>query len=551
MGTVKKRAKYYLLVIAVLILLSSILYDVGMRTFEPRAYPPAGVELSILHSMQVVVETFTATGYGSDSPWLSPEMNLLVVALDLTGVALFFLALPAILVPLFRRSLTPSVPTSVEETLTDHVVICTYTSRAEVLVEELRAHDVPYVLLEPDEDKAIELQNEDYTVVNADPESVEALERLNLANARALVADVSDRVDASIVLAAKEAEGTIRIISVVEDPDHEAYHRLAGADEVLTPRKLLGEGLGRKLTTGISSDVGEQLEIGEDFDIMEVPIRHGSELAGRTLASSELRERFGVNVIGAWFRGEFEAPPPPERTLDGGTILLVTGSANQLEALAAELRSTVRRFRRGETIVFGYGEVGKTIVSALEDAELRYSVVDHEPGDDVDIVGDATDREVLEAAGVDDARSVVLAIPDDTETEFATLAVRNLSESIEIIARAENVEAVRKTYRAGADYVLSLATVSGRSIASAVLEGENVLSIGTTVKVVRTGAPELVGKTLENANIRGLTGCTIVAIERGEQVLTDLDPDFEIQDGDELVIAGTDEGTELFAEYFT
>jgi len=547
---IKRRATYYVVFIAVLILVATLAYDWGMRTFEPGPYPPEEVEISLLHSMQVVVETFTATGYGSDSPWLSPEMNALVMVLDITGVGLFFLALPALFLPLLQQTLSPSAPRTTDGNLEDHVVICTYTSRVEVLIDELESNGVEYVLVEPDRDRATELDADEYEVVHADPESVSDLKRVNVSGAKALVADVSDRIDASIVLAAKEADENTRVVSVVEDPAHRPYHRLAGADEVLLPRELLGNSLARKLTTGVTTELDDIVRVGEDFDIMEVPIRHGSELAGKTLEESRIRERYGVNVIGAWFRGEFETPPSPTRHLEAGSILLVTGDEANLAELESETHAPVRRFRRGETVIVGYGEVGQTVATALDAAEMPYTVVDRQDLAGVDVVGDATDPAVLEEAGVPSARSIVLAMPDDTTTEFTTLVTRDLNESAEVIARADSVETVRKTYRAGADYVLSLATVSGRSIASEVLDGEEILSVDTTVKVVRSRAPGLGATTLEDARIRERTGCTVVAVERNGEVFVDLDPGFRHREGDELIVAGTDVGTNRFVELF-
>jgi len=229
MGKVKRRAIGYVLGIAAIVLVSAVAYDYGMRTYES-PYPH-----SFLHSIQVVVETFTATGYGSDSPWASPQMNVLVTLLDITGVALFFVALPAVFLPVFQEMLSTSVPTTVEEDLSDHVIVCTFSSRAETLISELEADGVDYVLMEADSDRADELYKTGYPIVHADPELVEGLKQVNIGTARALVADVSDRVDASIVLAAREANGDVQVVSVVEDPDRERYHRLAGADTVLSP----------------------------------------------------------------------------------------------------------------------------------------------------------------------------------------------------------------------------------------------------------------------------------------------------------------------------
>jgi Trk K+ transport system NAD-binding subunit len=410
---------------------------------------------------------------------------------------------------------------------------------------------VDHVITEPDRERATELYENDHHVIHADPTSIRGLEGASLASARAIVADVSDQVDASIVLTAREVAEDVPIISVIEEPDRQSYHRLAGADHVLSPRPLLGESLASKVTTSVTASLGEAIEIGDHFEIAELPIQRGSRLVGTTLAESGIREQSGVNVIGAWFRGEFETPPSPDAMLTDGTVLLVTGREAQLEELKKLTLSEVRRFSRGETIVIGYGEVGRRISAALDDAGLPYTVIDRTEMDGVDVVGDATEPETLQEAGIEDARSVILAMPDDTTTEFATLVVRDTSPETEIIARVEEIESVRKMYRAGADYVLSLATVTGRMIASTILEDEDVLSLDQQVEVVRTIAPELVGQTIGDAEVRSKTGCTVVGVERNGTVITDLGPEFRVEAGDELVIAGTDDGIQRFTEQMT
>ena len=549
MRSLRKRVGYYLLFIAVLIVVLSLVYDFGMRTFEPGPYPPTGTDVSILHSMQVVVETFTATGYGSDAPWTSPEMNVLVMLLDLTGVGLFFLALPAILLPLFRDALSTTVPAAVDDDR-DHVVLCSYTERVDALIDELTSNGIEYVLLEPDRDRAVELYEDGYSVIDADPQSVDDLRAANIADARTLVADVSDRVDASIVLAAKEAAEDVPVVSVVEDPDLISYHELAGADHVLTPRRLLGEGLARKVTTEVATELGDSLQLGEDFEIAELSIRAESELAGQTLGDSDIREQYGVNVVGAWADSEFETPPPLSTPLERGTTLLVSGETDALRRLRRATGSRIRQFGRGETIVVGYGQVGQTVSERLDAADVSKTIVDIEPLSGVDIVGDATVAETFRAAGIESAQSVVLALPDETDVEFATLIVRDIDPETEIIARAETTEAVAKTYRAGADYVLSLATVSGRSIASLVIDNEEILGIETNVEIIKTTAPGLASETLAGAQIRERTDCTVVAVEREGSTLTDLDADFRIEADDRLVIAGSDSGVNTFLEQF-
>ncbi|AKH97034.1 potassium channel family protein [Halanaeroarchaeum sulfurireducens] len=520
----------------------AVFYYAGMTVFEGRS-------ITFFHALQVVVETFTTTGFGSDSPWSSPVMNAFVIVMDLTGVALIFLAFPVLLFPFLDEVLSTTVPRSVEEDLEDHVVICSYTERVRTLIEELESRDIPYVIVDADRDRALDLYEDGHRVVYADPETVEGLERVRLDAARALVVDRSDCVDTSIVLTAREAADDITIVSVLENPEHATYHRLAGADHVLCPRPLLGESLASRVLATVSPELEGSIEIGEDFEIVELPVYCGSPLVGQTLASSGIREQTGVHVIGAWFRGTFETPPSADATITNGTVLLVTGHSEELNTLKERVLADVRPVDPGETVVVGHGQVGQMVTDQLDEHGVPYTVVDVVDSPDVDIVGDATDPEVLREAGCcRGAKTVIIAVPDDTTAEFATLVIREESPAIEIIVRANESRNVTKLYRAGADYVSSLATVSGRMTAGAIVEEDDILDFGKQVNVVRTSGAELAGRTLGEVRVRTRTGCTVVAIERDGEVLTDVGPAVRVEEGDDLIIAGTDEGVRRFNE---
>jgi Trk K+ transport system NAD-binding subunit len=539
----QRRTVYYVVGLTGLMLGYAVAYQWGMVTLEGAE----GVRASFLHALQVVVETFTTTGFGSDAPWESSFMNVLVITMDTTGTLMIFLALPVLLFPALEDTLSTTVPRSVGD-VSDHVVIATYSARAETLVDELEARDTEYVLVEPDGDRAVTLYEEGYDVIEADPETIDGLEGANLRAARALVADVSDRVDTSIVLTAREISETVQVVSVVEDPESTDYHELAGADEVLSPRPLLGERLAEVASTGVVTELDEGVTVGEEFELAELLVHHGSPLAGTDLDESNIREGTGVNVIGAWFRGDFETPVGPGTTLEAGTVLLVTGRSDQLERLSTLPESTVREHETGTTLVVGHGEVGKAVTRAFDRVGQEYTVMDEVEKPGVDVVGRADDTEALRAAGIGRARSVILAIPDDTEAEFATLVMRDADPDLDIAARTEDAEAVQKMYRAGANYVLSLAEVTGRMTASAVLEDDDIIATNTQVEILKTEAPGVAGLTLAEARIRERTGCTVVAVERDGRVFTDLGPDFRVETGDSLVVAGPEAGTVSFRE---
>ncbi|MFB6233361.1 MAG: TrkA family potassium uptake protein [Haloarculaceae archaeon] len=542
----QRRTVYYAVLLTGLMLGYAAVYNWGMVTLEGAD----GVSGTFLHALQVVVETFTTTGFGSDAPWETRFMNVLVILMDTTGTLMIFLALPVLLFPALEDILSTSVPRSVGDQ-SDHVVVATYSARAEALIEELGARDVDYVLVEPDRDRAIDLYESGYDVIEADPETTDGLRHANLSDARAVVADVTDRVDTSIVLTAREISEEIQVVSVVEEPDRTDYHRLAGADEVLSPRPLLGQRLGDVASTGVATKLGDRFELGEDFELAELLVHRDSPLVGATLADSDIRERTGVNVIGAWSRGEFRSPVGPDLEIESGMALVVTGRRDQLERLEALEASTVRERAAGDVLVIGYGEVGKAVTRELDTVGQPFTVLDVADKPGVDVVGTADDTDALASAGLADAQSVILAIPDDTAAEFATLVIRDARPDIDIAARTEGADSVQKMYRAGANYVLSLAQVAGRMAAAAVLDDADVVPTTTQVEILETTAPDLAGRTLGAADVGDRTGAIVVAVERDGEVYTDLGPEFRIEAGDELVVAGTERDTSAFLEAFT
>ncbi len=540
MSTWRRRTILYLLGLAGIILLYALAYHFGMGIFEnrPSTFP---------HSLQVVVETFTTTGFGSDAPWSSPWMNVLVILMDLTGVFLIFMTLPAFVFPLFEETLATAAPTAVKD-LSDHVVVCEYTPHGEALVDELETRGQEYVVVESDEPTATELHETGLSVIHGDPESTATLRNANVSGATAVVADADDERNASIVLSVREVDGEVQTVTLVEDTANSGYHRYAGADHVLSPERILGESLADKITRTVDSRVGEAVT--EDYEIAELIVQRNSALDGTQLVDSGIREGTGANVVGIWEHGEFQSPPSPETELSEGTVLLAAGRVSNLKALRRLTRSKRRRPSRSDVVLLGTGEVGSTVVDVLASADIDATVVDHRDTSLTDVVGDATSERTLREAGVPDATTVVITLGSDTATTFATLVVDQLNPDAEIVCRAEEDESVPKLYRAGADYVLALSTVSGRMLASTVLD-RDVISLDTQVEVVRTEAPALAGQTIRAADIRNRTGCTVIAVERDGETITDLAPSFRFKVGDEVIVAGIDADVNEFTALVT
>lgn len=543
MGLRSRRVGGYLLMVVVTTLLFTLLYNTGMGVWEGQPQP-------WYRSLEVVVQSFTTTGYGEDAPWSTPQMNLLMILMQLAGIGLILTAVDVFVVPWLRAAVQPAPPTTVEQKR-DHVIICSYTPRTAAFVDSLRDRDQPYVVIESDAETARELGEAGISVVHGDPESPAVLTAAGLADGRAVVADAGDDTNASIVLAARETADEIDIITLVTDAAIKRYHRAAGADQVLSPRQLLGEHLVAQLSTAVTPVIDEGVSIGQTVELAEFTIAADSELCGESLATTTLTGGREITVIGAWIDDSFAIPVDHDRELTTGSRLLVAGTSDAIDKVRSLPKPAVGAAAAQRVVVAGYGDSGQAATDATRTASVITTVIDIEDGNEVDIVGDARDPEVLQRADIGDADALLVMLGDDTTAVLLTLIARELNADCDIVVRANNEANIDKLSRAGADYVQSLAGVSGRMLVSAVLPDEEVWAYDARVRLVRRPVGSLADRTLAGAAVRREIGCAVVAIERNGTLHTEFDPAmFRLQADDELIVAGSDAGIRRFNQQF-
>jgi len=105
---------------------------------------------------------------------------------------------------------------------------------------------------------------------------------------------------------------------------------------------------------------------------------------------------------------------------------------------------------------------------------------------------------------------------------------------------------VSKLHRAGADLVMSFASMASNSIIN-LLNPEKVLMVVEGLSIFRASVqPILAGKSLAESKIREATGCSVVAITRDGNLVLNPDPFAPLVANDELVLIGTVEAEKNF-----
>jgi Trk K+ transport system NAD-binding subunit len=535
-----KRLLALLGTLCLLLLVTTLLYMWGMSTLEgkPRGFWDA---------LEWAGESLSTTGYGRDSNWNHPLMVVYVVLVQFVGVFLVFLVFPFYLIPFLEERFETRLPKEISQ-IKDHVVIFDYGPPVATLLTELEQASIATVVVEEDQNDARRLHEQGHRVIYGNLDEG-VLPKTHLHQARALIVNSTDERNAATILAARQLGFKGEILALVEDPYHRQPIILAGASGAYTPRHVLGAALAAWASQKVSPTVAGIQHLGNKLQVGEARITRDSVLGGKTLAQADLGQHAGVTVIGQWIGGKLITPPTPEMRLEPGGILILVGNAESLQRFM-DLCAGARRLRRhGPFLIAGGGEVGRKVAELLTDAGEETFLIDTHAGPGVNLIGNVLDTQILKQAGLENIQAVILALNSDSTTLFTTVIVKDLAPDVPVIARVNRAENVERIYAAGADFALSISQVSGQLLAWRLLGKESV-AVDPELRVIKVSTRGLEKFHPSHADIRVKTGCSVVAVERDEELLVEFATDFRFAPKDAVYICGSAEAAQKFYETF-
>jgi monovalent cation:H+ antiporter-2, CPA2 family len=249
--------------------------------------------------------------------------------------------------------------------------------------------------------------------------------------------------------------------------------------------------------------------------------------------------------------------------------------------------------QQNHVVVCGYGGVGRNLVQLLQAHDYPVVVIDQsesriqklrEAGVPY-VYGSCSSLHVLEAAGVDKAQGMAIALPDPMSTRLSIKRALELAPELDIVVRANNDKDIELLYQLGAREVVQPEFEASLELASHLLTGTgmSVRLIQQEVQQIRsdrylelrpirpasqvsrelqlatqdmnsrwytlpTNSP-LTGMTLEETDLRHLTGVSLMAIRRshGQEVDYPISQT-RLEEGDRLLIVGEPDELAAFDE---
>lgn len=531
----------FLAILAAVIALYSIMFHYIMA-WEGRTF-------SWITGFYWTLTVMSTLGFG-DITFNSDVGRLFSIVVLLTGIVLLLVLLPFTFIEFFyapwvKAQAEARAPTRLPEKSHGHVVVTSLDPVTLSLIKKLQLFQHPYVLLVADLNEALRLHDLGYAVVRGDLDSPETYRRVHVENAALVATSNNDMVNTNVTFTVREVSEKVPIIATATTPASIDILYLAGCNHVFRLGEMMGQALARRVSGGdtLAHVIGEF----EELVIAEAAVRD-TPLVGKPLRHSRLREDIGIVVLGVWERGKYENAGA-DTLITAGTILVLAGSAEQIQRYNELFYH--HREHEEPVIIIGGGRVGRVTAQCLVERGLDYRIIEKLPQRVQDpakyVVGDAAELSVLEQAGIKEADTIVLTTNDDNTNIYLTIYCRRLRPDIQIISRATLERNVETLHRAGADFVMSYASM-GVNLVMSFLDRGDILMVAEGLGIFKIQVPKaLQGKTLAASAIRQETGCTVVALkEADESTIINPDPQVKLCAHMEMVLIGTAESENKF-----
>ena len=221
----------------------------------------------------------------------------------------------------------------------------------------------------------------------------------------------------------------------------------------------------------------------------------------------------------------------------------------------------------GHYIVCGMGDTGRHAVEELQKTQTPHLAIDLSEetfkrvkefhpdtfGHLLYVVGDATEEEVLEKAGIERARGLIAALPHDKENLVITVLIRQRFPRVRIVARSAEQRFSERMLRAGANATVSPSRIGGLRMASEIIRPHVVGFLdlmlreqSQTLRVEEVNVPASspwIDAELERLSLRSAYNLLLLAVKKdaegaGAKLQFNPPPEMTISTGDALIVMG-------------
>ncbi|MDY0296320.1 MAG: potassium channel protein [Acidobacteriota bacterium] len=292
-------------------------------------------QATIGDSLYMTLISITTVGYHEVFP-LSRAGKAFTIFVILSGLGLVFSIASTVVehgVESRVRSVLGRRRMKALSNMKNHIVIAGYGRMGEIVARELSDHDLDCLIIDPDPQRFALAEERGHRVIRADATHEDVLEQCGIRTARAFIALLStDAENLFAVLTVKEMNPGLTIIARALDVQNEVKLRRIGAHRVIAPNLLSSK---RIVNSVLRPNVVDLMDIVSqpgmlDLSLEEIIIEPDSDLNGKSVRRSQLRERYEAMVVAIRRGADMRFNPGPDEVFRTGDIVILLGPTTRI-----------------------------------------------------------------------------------------------------------------------------------------------------------------------------------------------------------------------------
>ncbi|MFB6099128.1 MAG: TrkA family potassium uptake protein [Salinibacter sp.] len=209
------------------------------------------------------------------------------------------------------------------------------------VAKALYAHGHDVIAVDIDEEAVDDIAPHCSRAAVGDGRQAEMLDEIGAGEAESAVVSTGDDLTASILatMALKDLGIETVYVKVISD-NHARIMKQLGAAETVFPERESGFNLANRIS---EKGVLNYVRMGRDLSVQELVVPE--DWRGHTLRDLAVRREFGVSVVGIHdtTTDEMIVPPDPDDTLHHADTLILAGTDEAIEKVAALASATAKR----------------------------------------------------------------------------------------------------------------------------------------------------------------------------------------------------------------